>query len=266
MLIRCLFLDSIDHEMTIPVTYREYRPSSDLADFVESFWLHENNHDQPETIIISPDSFFKIVIFFQESKIVKYFLTGLWTEPKEISIPPHCKSLGCRLKLLAPEYLLNRELADLRDQIEDLPLSFLNIGSFNFMNSDLLIKEWEEELRLCIVGKEIQSHKLRLSQMTYRASGTISATELARQVAITNRRINRYLKRYLGVSLKEYLNIQRVNKAYLNLRTGIFAPTDEYYDQSHFIREVKKYTGTTPRNVFQKINDRFIQLRNIGEK
>ena len=96
--------------------------------------------------------------------------------------------------------------------------------------------------------------------------GNISASEVSQQIYWTNRQINRYLNKYLGVSLKKYLNVQKCYEAYIQIREGKFYPEGDYFDQAHFIREVKKHTGQTPKALFEKQNDRFIQLKNIKRK
>ena len=70
----------------------------------------------------------------------------------------------------------------------------------------------------------------------------------------------------MGVSLKAYLNIQKCYSSYFHIRDGEFYPTNEYFDQSHFIREIKKHTGKTPKELYKKQNDRFIQLKFIQRK
>jgi len=64
------------------------------------------------------------------------------------------------------------------------------------------------------------------------------------------------------------MNIQRAYSAYFDIRQGDFSPSpnDTFYDQSHFIKEIKKHTGATPKKVFQNQNETFKQIRNIKKK
>ena len=97
-------------------------------------------------------------------------------------------------------------------------------------------------------------------------NGNITATEASNQIYWTNRQINRYLNKYVGVSLKKYLLIQKCYQSYLQIRKGDFYPDKGFYDQPHFIREIKKHTGETPTSLNEKQNDRFIQLTRIIKK
>ena len=153
-------------------------------------------------------AFFKIIFYVTKGQITNYFMVGLWTEPKEIVIPPKTSSYGCRLKVLAPEFLLNQEVATIINSLKQLKLTFLNLDKFNLHNFNSIVKQWETEIIKLKPSKQIQDNKLRLSQLLYKKNGSISALEVSKQVFWTNRQINRYLNKYLGVSLKKYLNIQ----------------------------------------------------------
>jgi len=251
--------------MKKPSTYAHFSPSRKLADCVDSFWVHHNPNNEFEQVTIAPDSYFKILMYVQHGKLIQYFKTGIWTEPKEISIPPFTHTIGCRFNILAPEYIFQEEFASLLDSSQQLPTSFLNINRFNFQALTVkeVIKQWENELTALRTKKSIAPHKIRLAEVIYQAKGSLNPKELADQIYLTNRTINRYLNRYIGIPLIKYIAIQRAFQAYLTIRKGDFSPTEDFYDQAHFIREIKKHTGESPRKIFYGINDRFIQLRNI---
>ena len=82
----------------------------------------------------------------------------------------------------------------------------------------------------------------------------------------SNRQINRYLNKYIGVSLKKYLNVQRVYAAYIHIREGKLKPSARFYDQSHYIKQIKQHTGHTPGQLYKEIDDRFIQLKHIQKE
>jgi len=247
-------------------TYQEIKPSKELDELVHSFWTHDNSANEPQKMTIFPDSFFKIIFYVSKGKITNFFMVGLWTEPKEIVIPPETSSYGCRLKILAPEFLLNQEIASIINSLRQLKLSFLNLDKFNHDDFNSIVKQWETELIKIKPVKQIQGNKLRLSQLLYKKNGSISASEVSKQVFWTNRQINRYLNKYLGVSLKKYLNIQKCYESYIQIGQGSFFPEKDYFDQAHFIKEVKKHTGETPSSLYKEQNDRFIQLKNIKRK
>ena len=66
-----------------------------------------------------------------------------------------------------------------------------------------------------------------------------------------------------GLSLKEYLNIIRCNQTYKDISNNRPVLQGNYFDQSHFIKEIKKFTGVTPTELKKNENDRFLQLSTI---
>lgn len=246
--------------------YQEILPNKKLENFVHSFWMHRNTSDEPEHMTIIPDSYFKIVFVVQDGKVAKYFMTGLWIRENNFVTPPNAVNYGCRLKILAPEFLINQEIAFLLQDLQQLDLSYLNLKHFDLSSFESIVHQWELELLKLQPSKKMPANKLRLSQLLDKRKGNITAKEVAEQVFWTNRQINRYMNKYLGVSLKKYLNIQKVYQAYIQIREGRFFPEKHYFDQAHFIREVRKHTGETPSKLHDEQNDRFIQLKNIQRK
>lgn len=245
--------------------YQNKVPCTELSELVNSFWVHHNPLNKTQIVTISASSYVKFVFFVKNNQISYYVLTGLWTLPKEIHVPPNTTLYGCRMNILAPEFLLQREVASLCNKMVTLDSSYLNVGNFSLDSFDEVISQWETELLKIKSIKAIPSHKLNLSKLLYTKNGDISPTEVYEQIFWANRQINRYLNKQIGIPLKKYLNIQKCNDAFTDIVEGNFYPSKNYYDRPHFIREVKKYTGDTPQKIFEQKNDRFIQLKNISK-
>ncbi|WP_156169013.1 helix-turn-helix domain-containing protein [Kordia jejudonensis] len=244
--------------------YTEVYPSKLLEDFVGMYWRSENLSNEAYKITICPDGYFKLIIQVIEGKIISYFMTGLWLNEIEVVIQPKMITYGIKFKIIAPEYIFKREIKSILNSVEQLPLSYFEIDQLDFSNFPKLVTQFEALLFEKIPPKEdMRSNRLRLSQFLYTKYSDIQASEVANQIYWSQREINRYLNKYLGISLKKYLNIQKCYRAYLQIREGKFFPEKGFFDQAHFIREVKKHTGQTPRNLFKKQNDQFIQLKNI---
>lgn len=248
-------------------TYRQLNPSEILSDYVDSYWEHINHTDAPKIVSISPDSFFKVIIELIDDKIVAYFLTGLWPTETEVVIPAKAIVYGIKFKILAPEYIFQREIAPLLSSHIELDLDFWNMRTFKFDTFEKVVEQIEAVLISKLENsKKIEGKKLQLSQLLYQVEGNISAEEVSNQIAWSNRQINRYLNKYLGVSLKTYLNIQKVYFSYIQIREGRFFPEKGYFDQAHFIKEVKKHTNKTPKELYKEQHDRFVQLKYIQKK
>ncbi|HEU4470704.1 MAG TPA: AraC family transcriptional regulator [Flavisolibacter sp.] len=96
--------------------------------------------------------------------------------------------------------------------------------------------------------------------------GSITLKELCRQLRCSEKRLQRRFVQQLDILPKEYSQILKFRKA-LNLlgsgdeqTLGSVCYEADYYDQSHFIRHIHRYTGKTPselrrtiRNIDQKV-------------
>ena len=194
-------------------------------------------------------------------------MTGLWSDEKVINIPAGTSTFGCRLKVLAPEYLLYQKVGTIFQGRKVLDESFLNLKAFDLTCFESIVEQWEKALLANRTTKKIDAHKLRLSQLLDKMKGLISVQEVSNQIYWSNRQINRYLNEYLGVSLKQFLNIQRVYYSFFKIRSGQLYPEDDgFYDQAHFIREVRKHTGDTPKNLYHGQNGKFLQIKNMRSR
>ena len=248
-------------------TYHHFDACEQLSEYVHSFWAHINPTNEIETSTFAPDGFFKIIIIYQNNQIVRYFITGIVEQFKEIHMPPNSIGVGCRFKILAPEYLLGKSVANLINKEQILNLDLYNVRHFDVNYLDKLKIQWEKELLKTISNRKPNDNKLRLSKLLYESKGTLSVTQVSDQIYWEQRQINRYLNKYLGISLKTYLNIQRAYSAYFDIKQGKLSPTqDAFHDQSHFIKEIKKHTGASPKEIFQNQNNTFKQIRNIKKK
>ncbi len=244
--------------------YNELYPCEALDDFIASYFESKNLSNKHHNITICPDGYVKLIIQLVNGQVVRFIMTGLWTKELDIVTPPGVVSYGIRLKVIAPEYLLHRDTKETLNNTVPLDFNFLNFDTIQFTSFEDVVKQIETIfLKRLAQNKEVRSNRLRLSQLLYNTFGDIQAKEVAKQIFWSQRQINRYLNKYVGISLKKYLNVQKCYRAYLQIREGEFIPEKGFFDQAHFIREVKKHTGQTPKKLYQKQNDQFIQLKNI---
>jgi len=77
------------------------------------------------------------------------------------------------------------------------------------------------------------------------------------------RHLSRVLRPMLGLSLQQYLRLQRINRALSVLENPAdsfffliaLAQSLGYYDQSHFIHDFKSVCGITPTGYLQNMSD-----------
>src|SRR5690606_1457010 len=105
--------------------------------------------------------------------------------------------------------------------------------------------------------KEMVDHIVKSTVETIlTANGQLSVDELSREINITRRQLERNFSSAIGLSPKQLsktIRLQAVlkrllSKEFTNLTT--LAHENEYYDQSHFIKDFKELTGFTPKEFY----------------
>lgn len=86
----------------------------------------------------------------------------------------------------------------------------------------------------------------------------VKINRLAKELNLSRRHLLRRFSDSTGLSPKQFAGIIRFQKALYLKREGYhwsdIAEECGYYDQSHFIKEVERYGGTTPEKIFLKTN------------
>ncbi len=246
------------------MNYKEIKVQGFLEHFIQCFWYYENMEGETYHTIL-PDGHFDLLVLFIEDKLAGITLTGIWTEPKNIYIRKNTKYFAIRFKLLAAEYLFKREIKTLLNNMTDLPDDYWGIDCYKSTEFDRFVnhitKNIESSLKRC---SEIDKRKLQLFDLAYHHRvGTVA--ELSNRTSWNTRSINRYFNARFGFSLKEFLRILRLKTSYKDIAKGTLQPNDQYFDQSHFIKEVKKYAGVTPKELYKNNCDRFLQKSTVDK-
>ncbi|MBA4852724.1 AraC family transcriptional regulator [Emticicia sp. BO119] len=248
--------------MTLITKY--IKPDASIADFVESFWLLHNQSAEEKEVVIVPDG--RIDLFLSKSGTEPFhiMLLGLETEPTQAIIAPDLLTFAVSFKPLAAEYVLQRALADLLDNTLRLAHDFWGFSIDDLTDFELFCQKATIQIQAHLKDK-IDERKRKLFQLIYACDGAMSVKELSENVYWTSRQINRYFSQQYGLSLKAYCNILRFRASFKHIREGKLFPEQNFADQSHFIREIKKLSGVAPKEFLRNKNDRFIQLSTLPE-
>ncbi|MBE8727617.1 DUF6597 domain-containing transcriptional factor [Flavobacterium hungaricum] len=239
--------------------YKEIKPNGFLSTFVKSFWFYQTTDSEVQHTIL-PDGYFDLIAEFENEILTTVKLTGIWTKPKDIPIPKNTTFFAVRFKILAIEYLFKSEIKSVLDSAENLAFSFWNIEKYRSNDFETFAAGIAQQLHTQIQQlNEIDGRKIKLFDLVYQHKAKTVA-ELADQIFWSSRQINRYFNSQFGIPLKEFLKIVRCNAAYGEIALGSLQPQEDFFDQAHFIKEVKKYTGATPKELHKNKNDRFLQL------
>jgi AraC-like DNA-binding protein len=89
----------------------------------------------------------------------------------------------------------------------------------------------------------------------------ITVKNLLGQLYLSERQFEKRFVKAVGVSPQFYIRVKRFNEAMKLIDSGKFdrlsdvAQVLNYFDQSHFIRDIKVFSGITPKSISQKIVD-----------
>lgn len=245
--------------------YREIKPNGFMKNFVQCFWYYETTDKDIQHTIL-PDGYFDLIAEFENEVLTTLKLTGVWTKPKDIHIHQNTKFFAIRFKLLATEYLFQKEIKSILDTTQYIPFNFWSIDNYKSNEFDKFVIGTTDRIENSIKHlKEIDSRKINLFDLVYQHR-IKTVAELSAKNYWSSRQINRYFNSQFGFSLKEFLKIVRCNASYGHISDGQLLPQEDYFDQAHFIKDLKKYTGATPKELHKNKNDRFLQLSKVKSR
>ena len=110
-----------------------------------------------------------------------------------------------------------------------------------------------EQFLLCQL-KDIQTDKLILEavKLIYQSNGTIRIKELNEKLFISQSPFEKRFRKLVGTTAKKFASIVRFNAVLDNLNKNKtlteICYENNFFDQAHFIKDFKQFTGDTPEN------------------
>ena len=95
----------------------------------------------------------------------------------------------------------------------------------------------------------------------FESKGLISVAQLEKKTGYSARWLNRKFSEHLGTGPKNLSEIVRFKQFYQAYSTGVKMQNlreyiyEYYYDQSHFLRAFKRFTGSTPTDLQNSMNE-----------
>jgi AraC-like DNA-binding protein len=243
-------------------TYQRSKPDRSLSDFVESFWMLQNRSGSDKEIVVLPDG--RIDLFFSQSASEPFHatLSGIETHPDQAVLAAQTIIFAISFRLPAVEYIFRKPISGLLNDAEHLPAGFWDFTPEDLHNFNHFCAKATQKVQ-SLLPADPDSRKLKLFELIYASNGALTVNELSEQVSWSSRQINRYFTEQFGIPLKAYCNILRFRASFEHIRDGKLFPEHNFTDQSHFIREVKKLAGVSPKELRRNQNDRFIQFSTL---
>jgi AraC-like DNA-binding protein len=228
---------------------QHYPPSKKLSKYIDTYWQIVNESHQPIREVIVPDGCMDIIC-----KNSKLFIVGSMHKPKTVQIEANDFYFGIRFKASILPQIFWKEANTLIDQV--VPLS--EIDEILEQNLKGLVLHIDY---LGVINEFFESYllKCQFNEMVLKAikviddnQGIISLSELEESIGIGIRQMERLFKKHVGYSPKQYAKVVRFFHIYHQIiksdsNLSIEAVDAGYYDQAHFNKEFKKYTGSIPK-------------------
>jgi AraC-like DNA-binding protein len=261
--------------------FNTYRPCEELQDIVEFYWRSSCNLE--ETLVQEMYTPTLQALTFNLSGLhedvllekgcirmdkYSYIIGQPLSKRTSRSNPKGIDILGVKFTPIGLYLLTEIDMKHISDKIIDASDIWNN--EINFLYDEML-SEKSIQAQICVlerflIGKRRKNSYCSKILMVQNTLGLMesrkmfSVSALREESPVTKKTLERYFLNHIGVTPKQYANISRFNNvlAYVD---GLSSEPDwhdiivsfGYYDQSHLIRDFKRYAGRTPTEYFSLI-------------
>lgn len=259
------------------MNYQTFEPGKELSTLVKCYWTLESQKDiDPQRQTIVPDGCMEMIFHYGDlykqyiennNSIIqpRCFVIGQLTQPLEIEPTGDTGIFSVRFhpggfmpfatipikemenKAVSLEKLFAKDGLEIERNILNTSTTAERI---NLIEKFLLNRLADTDIIIRIVKSTVET--------ILTASGQLHIDELSRQVNINRRQLERKFSATIGLSPKQLsktIRLQATLKMLLNKQfTSLtaLAYEGEYYDQAHFIKDFKEFTGLTPKEFYGK--------------
>lgn len=200
------------------------------------------------------------VLLPQIKELSTFFLYGQTIKPIELLMDGPYRLIVFQLYPFAPGLLFDVDTKDLNDDCYDLS----KINASKLKNpTEHLTTIFDKKLQIELVvqflsklaqkkGREKYQEIQVASQTIVQHKGIITVSKLAQLLNVSERTLQRKFKKYVGISPKKFAKIiqfqaslQQISEDTSSKLTDVVYENG-YADQSHFIRNIKRFTGKKP--------------------
>lgn len=259
------------------MNYQVYSPIQELQPFVKCFWtLEDDGIEQAVKQRVLPDGCMEMIFhygdlyrqYFEDGSSIiqpKSFVFGQITSYIEIE-PTGVTGL-----------VAARFLPDGLTPFLEIPVSSLENKAVNISN---VFGKKGKELEVKVIASNNNAERIKLIEtfllsrlvdpqtintvtkncvdIIFRSQGQLDVVELAGKLKINRRNMERKFVSAIGLSPKQLSRVVRLQATLKMLEQKNFssltslAYENGYYDQSHFIKDFKEFTGISPKLFFSE--------------
>jgi len=262
----------------------EYKPVPELRPFIESFWMGTFNvagiTDFRQQIV--PNGCVELILHLSTdhcflskegrtfSKSPPYTLLGVYSRPYDVRFSSPVEALGVRFFPDGVRNILGVPpglfLATYEDGTDVTGKIFRELTEkareISGVSPKLeLINDYF--LKLLASNKLYRDPTHQTMMLIRKNNGLIDFSRIISEIPLSHRQLQREFKQNYGITIRDYIRLTRLNAINRYMMANPSKLTElayhlQFTDQSHFIREFKRFTGLSPRKFLEKLPDKFI--------
>lgn len=257
------------------MNYTQYDAVEELRSFVKCYWsLESTANPVPERQRIVPDGCMEMIFHYgdlyqqyaadgQATLQPRCFVFGQITVPLEIAPTGVSGIIAARFQPDGFFPFSSIPLPAMNDRA--VPLTEL-FGAEGLSLEEQVLQSPSNKERIQIIESfllkklEAEDAILRVSRSAVEAllesRGQNTIHELAAQLQVNRRQLERKFSTATGMSPKQYSKVLRLQHAFKLIGQGTFHNLTElaleagYYDQAHFVKDFREFTGVSPRQFY----------------
>ena len=250
--------------------YREAAPADILKPFILSFWelLVPEGEPSPISHEVFPDGCVSVFYFRSQSRGVdRLAITGIRVESIAKSVSAGDIFWGMRIAPAAcrdvlrqdPRQLVGRAVADIAEfpHLTDRLLERLSAAS----NFDEAVEVFESVIKSLSGSLSLDSKVGEAVSLIDQYSGEVRIDDLARQLGLSPRQLQRRFKVCTGLSPKQFARVRRFRATAVivaetkNINWADRAAEMGFADQSHLSHEFVSVTKRSPKSFAEKFSE-----------
>lgn len=247
--------------------FKRITPPPSLQPFIECYWVIEDEAVSPVCQKIIPDGFpeiifhygdpFRILINTEWELQENFLIAGQLTKFFYLENTGKTGVLGIKLKPTALTKLFGLSMKDYTDKVvsaNQLSGTFDKIKQIISMKQqyESIIKELDEYFAALLTKKSIKQDLVdKAVETIFERKGMISVEELAASSFVSERQFLNHFRQQVGLPPKFFARIIRLNYIFQLVKENkekwsSLAYEAAYFDQAHFIKDFKTFTGEKP--------------------
>lgn len=266
------------------VNYQVIQPPKALKSLIKYYWvLQESGNDLEYPDLLLPDGYPELIFTYQgyynrtdldKKKVFnidRAVVTGIRNHSIFVDSTKAVRThfIGVKFRPSAIAHFFKMDASDLANSV-------ISIDHLEDNNLEILYQTLANEHDLGNIKQLLSNYffgKTSFTKLTFNEKrtkyatnfiferkGNINLKELYEALSVDKRTLSRDFVRYVGISPKEYTMVIRMNWIYREFNRSNCKFYDDgvfeygYYDQSHFLKDFKKYFGMNPSAYYNKIN------------